>query len=362
MKKRPPVSFVFFVIIPVITAVVYYLFYASSQYVVETKYVIQSNAPTQVDMLGALAGIAGTSSPSSQGSYIVQEYILSAELLKKLDVKLKIKSHYSSDQYDWWARLQKQVSLSDFLEYWKSVVEIEYDTTTGISGLSVTAFSDVMAFDIAKELLKEGEQQINHLTKRSRKDMLSFAKTELALAENKLVEARAAITSFRSEKSDIDPEKTTQAKLEIVAELEGQLSNAEAELSNTLKSMKSGSMKVRSLRNKVSSLKQQVYTERKRWSNSKEANDSLNERIAKYEKLLAIKAVTEKLYESSLISLETARLNAIQQQQYLEVIVAPYKPTEAEKPYVINNVLSVILGSFLFWTIGTLIISAIKDH
>lgn len=362
MKTKLPFSFIVVVIVPVIIASVYYAIYASSQFVVEAKFVIQSSKPAQIDMLGAFAGLAGGAGSSSQDSYIAQEYIWSAELLKKLDAELNIEKHYSSDQYDWWARLKKEAPLSLFLDYWREVVDIEYDSTTGISTLIITAFTDEKAYEIALKLLKETEQHVNKLTERSRSDMLSFAKKELELAENKLVDDRAAITEFRGDKRDIDPEKTTIAKIEIVAELEARLSINEAELSNLLTFMKPETIKVRALKNKIISLRRQVNVEKKRWSNKKEAKGSLNVRIASYERLLAKKGVTEKFYESSLLSLEAARLNAIQQRQYLEVIVAPYKPTEAEKPYVISNIISVFLGSFLFWAIGTLIISAVKDH
>lgn len=361
MKNRISFSFIAFVIIPIVVASVYYIFYASSQYVVETKFVIQSSKPAQVDMLGAIAGLAGTSS-SAQDSYIAQEYIWSIDLLNKLDNKLKIKNHYSSNEYDMWARMNKGAALNDFLEYWKGSIDIEFDSTSGISTLNVTAFSDVMAYNIAITLLKEVEQHVNRLTERSRSDMLSFAKKELDLAEKRLVDARTAITTFRSIKKDINPEKTTIAKLEIVAELEGQLANAETELSNILKYMNPSSMKVRSLKNKVSSYQKQVFKEKKKLTNKEENSSSLNSRVADYERLLAKKAVAERLYESSLVSLEAARLNAIQKQQYLEIIASPYKPSEPEKPYVVSNIISVALGSFLFWVISSLIISAVKDH
>jgi capsular polysaccharide transport system permease protein len=60
--------------------------------------------------------------------------------------------------------------------------------------------------------------------------------------------------------------------------------------------------------------------------------------------------------------METARLNAIQQQQYLEVISKPNIPEKAERPYKIKNTFSVFLTSLLLWVISSLVISAIKDH
>ncbi len=358
-----PVSFLVFVLLPILVAGLYYAFFASGQYVVETKYIIEGHKTSQSDMLGALAGINGTaSSPSAKDSYIAQEYIWSAELLNKIDRELGIRKHYSDRRYDGWARLPEDASLADFLEYWKAMIDIRYDGTSGITTLSVTAFSAEDALRIARRLLEEAEQHVNKLTERVRHDKLSFAKNELQEAEQRLINARAAMIRFRSQQKDIDPEKTTVSKLEIVAELESQLATAEAELANMATYMKADSIKLGALRNKVSSLKRQIHIERKRWSNNVDETRALNNRIAEYEILLAKKTIAEKFYESALASLESARLSTMQQQQYLEVIAAPYKPVEAEKPYVLSNMLSVILGSFLFWVIGSLIISAVRDH
>ncbi len=363
MKIKLPFSFIAGVIAPVILAAVYYAFFASNQYVVETKYIIQGHKQAQSDMLGAFAGLAGvSSSPSAKDSYIAQEYIWSAELLKKLDKKINVKDHYSDTKYDWWARLSKESPFSDYLDYWQDTIEIEYDSTTGISTLEVTAFTADQALLIAQNLLKEAEEHVNKLSERSRTDSLNFAKHELKEAEEKLILARASITHFRNVQKEIDPEKTTVSRLELATGLEIKLTEAQAELSNLTAFMKPDAFKIRSLKNKVSTLKRQIRTERKRWGDSKDNTNTLSTRIAEYEKLLAKKMVTERLYESALGSLEAARLSAIQQQQYLEVITAPYKPSEAEKPYVFNNMISVVLGCFLLWVIGTLIISAVKDH
>ena len=148
----------------------------------------------------------------------------------------------------------------------------------------------------------------------------------------------------------------------MVTELESKLAAAQAELRNMSAFMKSDAFKIRALRGNVTTLKQQIRKEKKRWGDSSNSSNTLSTRIAEYESLLAKKVVAERLYESALVSLESARLNAIQKQQYLEVIAAPYLPSEAEKPYVFANMLSIILGSLLLWVIGVLIISAVKDH
>jgi len=358
-----PLSFLLMVVSPVLIASFYYAFFASGQYLVETKYIIQGHERSQSDMLGVLAGFTGAAaSPSAKDSYIAREYIWSAELLKKLDKELEVKAHYSDTHYDGWARLDADAVFSDFLEYWFDTIDIEYDTTSGITTLGVTAFTAEKSFSISKSLLKEAEKHVNKLSERARNDSLNFAKKELRSAEESLIEARTNITALRNIQKDIDPEKTTIARLELATELESKLAEAQAELSNLSAFMKQDAFKIRALRGSVNTLKNQIKKERKRWGDSSDSTNTLSTRIAKYENLLAKKIVAERFYESALLSLESARLSAIQQQQYLEIIAAPYQPREAEKPYVFSNMVSMILGSLLLWVIGVLIVSAVKDH
>ncbi len=363
MKKKFPVPFTLVVIIPVIITAVYYMFFASKQYVVETKYIIQSHQQPQSDLFGAFAGLAGmSSSPSVKDAYIAQQYIWSAELLNKLDKEINVRKHYSDSEYDWWARLAQGAPLSDYLDYWEDAVDIEFDSSSGITTLSVTAFTAEQAQLIAEKLLDEAEKHVNKLSDRARTDSLNLAKKELKVVEEQLLQSRIAVTNFRNIQKEIDPEQTTAARLELVTGLESKLTEAQAELSNLAAFMKADAFQIRSLKNKVAVLKRQIRAEHKRWGSTKENTNTLSARIAEYEILKTKKIFAEKLYESALGSLESARLSAIQQQQYLEVVTQPYKPSEAEKPYVVNNMISVILGSIMFWAIGTLIISAVKDH
>lgn len=362
MKKHSTkISFFIFVILPTLLASIYYVHYASSQYYVETKYVIQGGKQIQSDLLGGLAGLAGSSS-SAKNAYIAREYIWSANLLRDIDKQLAIRKHYTDNNYDWWARLKQEASFQEFVDYWYDIIYINHDTTSDITTLGVMAFSAEKAYAISTYLLKKAEQRVNALSERSQNDALAFAKKELANAEKKLVEARLAVTVFRSKRQEIDPEKSTAAKLEIVATLEGKLATAEAELSELSAYMQESSFKIRSLKSKIKALKKQINTEKERWDDKKDTNGTLSILIGDYEKLLAKKMITERLYESALASLETARLTAMQQQQYLEVIVAPYLPVHTERPYVLMGILSVFLGAFLLWAIGSLILSAIKDH
>ncbi len=363
MKLKTVTSFILFVVVPTIVAMAYYISYASDQYLIKTQYIIQSGGNTvTTDVLGAITGLPGQSG-DAKSSYIAQSYIESPAFLSELDKELGIRQLYGNEVYDAWARLDVEASFADFLEYWNDQILISYDSTSGITFLEVTAFDPEIGVNIANKILEKAEQHVNNLSERSRNDSLKFAQNELEKAEHKLISARSDLKKFRDKKNEIDPEKTTEAKIGIVTQLESELSTTEVELRSISKYMKPNAFKVRTKRNKIDVLKKQIANERRRWgSASNNKTEGLSSLIGGYEKHLAKKVVAERFYESAILSMEAARLNAILQHKYLEVISSPQLPDEAEKPYRIENIITVLIGSFLAWVIGSLVISAVKDH
>lgn len=65
---------------------------------------------------------------------------------------------------------------------------------------------------------------------------------------------------------------------------------------------------------------------------------------------------------SSIASLESARIEAMRQNLYLETFVSPQTPRVAGYPRALLNVLLVLIVSGLVWAIGGLLISAAREH
>jgi capsular polysaccharide transport system permease protein len=64
---------------------------------------------------------------------------------------------------------------------------------------------------------------------------------------------------------------------------------------------------------------------------------------------------------SALASLESARLEAIRKNLYLETFVRPQLPQIPQYPRAILNVLLVFVVSLLVWAIGGLMVSAARE-
>ncbi len=397
-KKRFPLLFLLLVVFPTVFAGVYYYKFASNQYVSEAHFIIQGNNMPEFDALGALAGIPAIGGGASD-AMVIQDYLRSLDFVHDvLQTKdgVDIRKHYSSQLIDGHARLPSLATDEELREYWQEMTAIEYDASSGISKLRMTAFDAETSQRLVKLALRRAEVLINRLSDPLRRDALTFAEDEAAKAEQELARIRAQTTAFREQRDILDPvqeviaERSAELSAEmsarmsrlsqlegIVAQLSGDLARAEAEYADVSSYMREDALRVKAARRKVQALQQQVnkakaQADRQRQVVKSKAQvqprqpakgrRSTAKEVAEYAELQSRQAFAEELYKAKLATLEQAQMEYNRKQRYLTVTVKPYLPDEAVKPDRLMGVLTVLLLSFLTWGVTSLSIAAIRDH
>lgn len=356
-------TFLFFVLIPSSLVATYYYKYASDQYVSESRYIIQGSSQQNVDVLGMVTGLTGMAS-SGTDSLTVQNYINSHDFLKTISNRINLRKEYSDPVHDWWARLPEDATQEDLLEYWeKSIVNITFDSASGISILEVTAFEPEMAQKISVEILEISEDFINTMSDNARDDALEFAQAEAAKAKEALNNLRNQITIFSESEKVISVEQNAQTEQGIVAELKQKLATAEAEYKKVSAYMRQDSLKVKALINDINSIKNQIAVQQSRWTAPDTgAGKTVASAVQNTARLTSEIAFAEQLYVTALSALKQAEIESKQKQRYLERIVPPHLPDEALKPYRILSAVSFFLASFMIWGVLSLIISSVREH
>ncbi|MDH3379775.1 MAG: hypothetical protein OEQ39_22860 [Gammaproteobacteria bacterium] len=347
--------------LPTLIAVIYFGLIASDIYISETRYAIRTterSGPT--DLLSGMLASTGISSSASEDSQIVSDYIHSRDMLKALENRIGLRAHYSSAAADWVARLPADATEEDFLEYYREMVDVQTDTGSDISLLSVRAFDPDIAQRIGETIVELSERLINRLSERITEDTLRFARRELDFAEDKVRESSAALTRFRNESGSVDPGEETSAVLGLVMTLEGPLAQAKAELIEAQSYLQSDSAQIKQLKARIAALESQVENERARLTGKDEAD--LTRLISGYQPLILDQTLAEQRYASALSSMELARADAQRQQRYLIPFVTPSFPDEALEPERLWNILTVFVGSLLVFGVGSLIWAAIIEH
>ncbi|MCF6190759.1 MAG: hypothetical protein L3J51_09785 [Cocleimonas sp.] len=362
MKLLRSAMFWLFFVIPMALGVTYYTMFASDQYETLAHFTIEKNGQGQSDPLGALTGLPGNVS-STRDALIIKDFIESNEVIARTKEDFDLRKIYSRNDKDWLSRLEEDASLEEVAEYWQDKVQVEFDAASGIISLTVLAFEREEAVTVIKAILRESEELVNKLSEKSRQDSLVFAKKELKNAETNLKKARQNVRVFRDKEQALSPEKHAESKLNLVESLEAERAKAESTLQSLKLSFPDISPKVIEAKNIVIALKQQIVKERSRSSYITGKNSkTMSMIISKHEELLTEQGFAEKSYESALLNLEKARIDATKKQRYLSVIVNPTLPDEPAKPNQPNDFIVLFLACLLLWGILSLIVASIKDH
>lgn len=351
------------VILPTVIAAIYYGLIISDVYIAEAKYALRANSNTASTTLfdSILSSSSGYVPPNEDAS-IVREFIISRDMVIKLDNILSIRNRFASTDIDVFSRFNIDASMEDFLKYYRGKIEVGIDAYTNIITLRVHAFDPVVAHDIAKTIIELSEELVNTISTRVVEDTLQFARSEVEDAEIRVRAASDALTQFRSDTNSINPAEETKAVLGIITELETLLAAARTQLIEAQSFMQSSSPQVQVLKGKVKALEKQVLDERTRLSSQEGAGTGYTRLIDDYQPLILEQDLATKRYASALASLELARIEAQRKQRYIVPFVQPQIPDKALEPNRTKSIITVFLGLCIVYAIGGLIWAAIKDH
>jgi capsular polysaccharide transport system permease protein len=347
--------------LPTLAAVVYFGLLAADMYQSESKYSIQGSdmrAGSALDsLLGALPVGAGGNEYDARA---VQEYILSRDVLRRLDREEGFIAHHQDPAIDWIARIPTDATFEEAYEYYQGLVDVRYDSQAGVSTLTVLATTADDAERFARAILRYAEEMVNDLSERARLDRMDFALQEVASGEQRLAKARHAILELQREGEEINPQESATAVFNIRTQLEGELAKTRAELRQMESFMKPQAHQVQALRQKIVSLEEQIQNENLKLVDPQ--SQSLSASIARFEPLVLEKEFAEKAYESALTSLELARVEAAQQHRYLATIVSPSVPDEPTHPERILGILTVFAVALAVFGIVSLFVAAVREH
>src|SRR5438270_12212490 len=158
-------SFIAFVLVPIMVVAVYLFTIAADQYVSEFRFSLSSIDPPRLDPLSLLAGNASRA-PAGLESQIVVQYIASRAMVDQLDGSLDLRHMFSPPEADWWARLPRPTSIEALVLYWRGQVDSFYDPANGTVVVRVRAFTPVEALQLAKAIVAASEQLVNDLSAR----------------------------------------------------------------------------------------------------------------------------------------------------------------------------------------------------
>ena len=245
------------------------------------------------------------------------------------------------------------------LKYYRRQVKVEYNTETGITVLTVHAFTPQDAYDLSSKLLMLGEQRVNELNARSYHDGIAVAQDQLKQAEDALEANQTRMTRFRQSRADIDPQMSGQAQVNLVTTLTGQLSAARAQLNGMAGLINPSSPQYRALANRVQALSGQVAAQSSRLTGS---NDTIAGALGGYEDLKLRQDFLAKRYDAAASALQHAREQALRQQLYVVRVVNANMPVKSLFPQRLRIMATLVISLLLVYSISWLIAAGVREH
>ncbi len=352
--------------------ILYFAAFATDRYVAEARFTVRSASGTAAlpagDPVSAHTGLQSTVNAAAawQDAFLLRDYVGSQELVDKLDGQLDLKRIFGGAGPDILSRLPASASREDMRDYWRSRVTTDLDLTTGLVRLRVQTFSPDVTLKVTRAILADCEALINRLSEQARRDAVRFAEEDVRSAEQRLKAARLAITHFRNQHGVIDPMKTAEANLALIAKLEADAVQAQAQV--LAADLDRQSPTRRNAEASISALKQQIATLRRELaaqspdSEAPSATRPLSSLVTEYQELELEREFADRHYLKSLSALEAARQDAARTQRYLVVYVQPRLPDEPLEPRRLWAILGIVAGSLALAAMTAIAWKTVREH
>jgi len=351
-----------FVGLPTLVAALYYGLIASPIYVSQSSFVIkapgQKSAPTL--SLANLVQTSGLSSGQEQTKEVLQ-YIRSRNALKDLQSQINVRGKYSDNNADFLSRfpsLFRNPSFENFYQYYGSMVGASFDTDSGLAQVQVQAFSPQDAYEINSKLLDLSEGFVNRLNERAEGRQVFEAEERVVQAEQRVRNARVALSAYQNQQELIDPSKQAAGVLDVSNKLVGEQAALEAEL-QLMERVTPRNPSIPALRNRIIAVGREVAAQNGRAVGTP---TGIASKLASYEKLSVEQEFATQALTAADAALEQARTEAQKQQFYLERVVDPNIPDYPELPHRLLRVLVVFATSICLYFIGWMIVVGILEH
>lgn len=345
----------------ILVATIYWGFVASDRYISEARIVIERTdmaAGTAMDIGTLLSGAAGGSRTDQM---LLRSYLLSVDILKKLDEKLDLRSHYSDSSRDPLSRMwKKDMPQEWFHRYYLSRTSVEFDDYSGVLVISVQAYDPKMANDIARTLVQEGERFMNELGHAMARDQVAFLEGQVVEMAQKALDKRRELLAFQNQKGILAPQSAAEALQSNIYRLEAQLSDLKARRSAMLGYLSPEAPSIAEIEMQIRGIEKQIQQEQSRLTSPKER--TLNSTVEEYQRLELAAKFAEDVYKSALVALEKGRIEALRTLKKVAVLQAPTLPQYPWEPRRTYNIVVFILSALIIAGIIHLLAAIVRDH
>lgn len=356
------ISLVLLVLLPTVVAGVYLFAVAQDQYAARLGFSVRKeDTASAVEILGGFTELTGGGSNDSD---ILFEYIQSPNMVQAVDARIDLRSVYTRPD-DPFFSLREGARIEELTDYWNRMVDVYFDRSSGLIEIRVRAFDAQSAFDIAEAIREESTLTINALSETAREDATRYAREELDTAIERLKQARAAVTAFRTQNQIVDPEADIQGRMGLLNTLQAELANALIELDLLRQNSRGDDPRIVQGERRVEVIRNQIRQERARFSEdgtASEEQEAYSQVVSQFEALSVDLRFAEQAYVAALSGYDAAVANARRQSLYLATFIEPVVAETSEFPRRWVTLLTIFGALSTAWIIMAMIYYSLRDR
>lgn len=359
LRKIDPL-FLVTVIVPTALAIVYFGLMASDVYVSESRFVVRSPDKPAMSGLGVLLKSTGFGNAGDE-VYAANDYMQSRDALRALNRNNEVLRAYdrpSISIFDRFNALGWGGSFEDLYDYFRKKIQVDYDTTSSITTLSVRAYSSQESQNFNRQLLELAEDTVNRLNRRGRTDVIQVSEREVQDAEQAARRAALDLAQYRNASGIIDPEKQAAVQLQMVSKIQDELIGSRMQLLQ-LQAMAPENPQIPVLRVRVRGLAREIDRQLGFVAGNRR---SLSAAAARYQRLQLEREFADKRLAAAMTSLQEARDESLRKQAYVERIAQPSLPDKAEQPRRMRGIFATFVLGLVAFAILKMLLAGVREH
>lgn len=344
-----------------VIAACYWGVIASDRYVSEAHVLVQNTDVGGSASMDFTSILTGSANSNQMDQFLLRDYLLSNDMLKKLDSALDLRTHYSNQDYDIISRMwDRDVESELFHNYFLSRVHVDFDERAGFLVVKAEAYEADMAHSITSFLVKDGENFMNTLAHRLAQEQVTFLESQVEVRNREAISARQRLLAFQNKYGLVSPQGTVESIAATINSLEGQLTAARTQRGALLGYLSKSAPAVVEVDMQIKALKQQIADEKARLAST--SGSSLNVALDEYQRLQMEADFALDVYKTAIVALEQGRVEATRMIKKVSILQAPSVPQYPLEPRRIYNTVVFLIIALLLAGVVHLIAAIIRDH
>ncbi|MFH0934451.1 MAG: chain-length determining protein, partial [Pseudomonadota bacterium] len=330
------------------------------RYVSEAHIIIQ-----KTDLVGNqtpdFSTLLGSGGGSRADQLLLQDHLRSVDMLKSLDAKLDLRSHYSDWHRDPLSRMWfGDAPLEHFHSHFLSRVNVEYDDYAGVVIIKAQAYDAKTAQAIAMTMVEEGERHMNDMAHSLAQNQVAFLEKQVSEMGVKAIQARQAMLNFQNRKGMASPQGAAENMVAIINRLEGQLADLRTRRAALLGFLMPNSSNVIEIDQQISAVEKQIALEKARLVSP--SGKMMNSTVEEYQRMQMDAEFAQEIYKTALVALEQGRIEAARTLKKVTLLQTPTLPQYPLEPRRMYNILVFIIVTLMLVGIVHLLAAIIRDH